>query len=184
MLCSVKTCNVLNPWPDYADELSAGRLTNRNVGVRHTADFVDNDHGGTAQGCQSEQDPYRACFHGPWHSRCRMTLTWLRAYLQPIVDRIADWKFIDMAELLPEFWALLCGEEDSKKAASRRPKQVTDFLQCFALYCGVLGRRAIPELHDNHFAGKPGIRWTGLGSVRHGIPPECRGHREPQMVGD
>ncbi len=63
---------------------------------------------------------------------------------KPIVDRIADWKFIDMAELLPEFWALLCGEEDSKKAASRRPKQVTDFhtwLQCFALYCGVLGRR-------------------------------------------
>ncbi len=57
-----------------------------------------------------------------------------------------------MAELLPEFWALLCGEEDSKKASSCRPKQITDFhtwLQCFALYCGVLGRQeatAIPEL--------------------------------------
>ncbi len=28
---------------------------------------------------------------------------------KPIVEKIADWKFIDMAELLPEFWALLCG---------------------------------------------------------------------------
>ena len=47
---------------------------------------------------------------------------------------------------------LLKGEEDAKKAASRRPKQVNDFhtwLQCFALYCGVLGRydtTTIPEL--------------------------------------
>ncbi len=53
-----------------------------------------------------------------------------------IVDRIVEWKFVDMAELLPEYWALLRGEDDSKKAAVRRPKQVTDFhtwLQCFAL---------------------------------------------------
>ncbi len=52
----------------------------------------------------------------------------------------------------PECWALLKGEDDSKKAVARRPKQVTDFhtwLQCFALYSGVLGRHepnVIPEL--------------------------------------
>ncbi len=60
-----------------------------------------------------------------------------------IVDRIVEWKFVDMAELHPEYWALLRGENESKKAAVRRPKQVTDFhtsLQCFALYCGVLGK--------------------------------------------
>ncbi len=69
-----------------------------------------------------------------------------------IVHRIVEWKFVDMAELLPEYWALLRGEDESKKAAVRRPKQVTDFhtrLQCFALYCGVLGKHnpsAIPEI--------------------------------------
>ncbi len=69
-----------------------------------------------------------------------------------VVERISEWKYVDMAEMLPEFWALLKGEDDSKKAVARCPKQVTDFhtwLQCFALYCGVLGRQepnAIPEL--------------------------------------
>lgn len=98
-----------------------------------------------------------------------------------MVDRIADWKFIDMAELLPEFWALLCGEEE---AASRRPKQVTDFHTWLQPSTVGYGNPGTNGLHDNHFVGKPGIRWTGLGAVRHGIPPECRGHREPQMVGD
>ncbi len=68
-----------------------------------------------------------------------------------VVERISEWKYVDMAEMLPKFWALLKGEDDSKKAVARRPKQVTDvhtWLQCFALYSGVLRRyepNAIPE---------------------------------------
>ena len=68
-----------------------------------------------------------------------------------LVDKIVAWKFVEMSEMLPEYWALAKEDNDPKKEKSKRPK-VTDFhtwLQCFAMYAGVLGKHhpsAIPEL--------------------------------------
>ena len=68
-----------------------------------------------------------------------------------LVDKILAWKFVEMSEMLPEYWALAKEDNDPKKEKSKRPK-VTDFhtwLQCFAMYAGVLGKHhpsAIPEL--------------------------------------
>ena len=62
---------------------------------------------------------------------------------QKLADRIRRREFVDMAEMLPEFWPIAkVDENEEKKPRIRRPKQVTDFhtwLQCFALYCSILG---------------------------------------------
>ena len=72
---------------------------------------------------------------------------------QKLADRIRRREFVDMAEMLPEFWPIAKAEEnEEKKPRIRRPKQVTDFhtwLQCFAIYCSILGSQEpswIPEL--------------------------------------
>ena len=68
-----------------------------------------------------------------------------------LVSKIISWQFVEMPELLPEYWPV-ARDDYNKRAATRRPKVIEDFhtwLQCFALYCGVLGSHhpaAIPEL--------------------------------------
>ena len=68
-----------------------------------------------------------------------------------LVNKITSWQFMEMSELLPEYWPV-AREDGSKKASTRRPKVIDDFdtwLQCFALYVGVLGtyhREAVREL--------------------------------------
>ena len=61
--------------------------------------------------------------------------------LQKLANRIRRREFVDMAEMLPEFWPIAQAEEgDKKKPRIRKPKQVTDFhtwLQCFAIYCSI-----------------------------------------------
>ena len=84
------------------------------------------------------------------------SLVYVAEGLSPIprqlVNNVLQWKFIDMAELLPEYWPLAKGEDDPKRATYKRPKQVTEFhtwLQCFGTYCAVLGKQypaAVPEL--------------------------------------
>ena len=58
-----------------------------------------------------------------------------------LVNKITSWQFVEMSELLPEYWPV-AREDGSKKAPTHRPKVIDDFdtwLQCFALYVGVLG---------------------------------------------
>ncbi len=73
---------------------------------------------------------------------------------QKLADRILRWEFIDMGELLPEFWSLAKEEESSgrRPITSRRARKVTDiftWVQCFGSYVSVLGPhfpKVIPEL--------------------------------------
>ncbi len=72
----------------------------------------------------------------PWTQRPECGVSWRRVATTPkgSVERISVWKYVDMTEMLPEFCAVLKGEDDSKKAVARHPKHVTDFhtwLQCF-----------------------------------------------------
>jgi len=66
-----------------------------------------------------------------------------------LAQRIRQWEFIDMNELLPE--VQLFGEAEGGKSGSKRPT-VTDILtwvQCFAVYISVLAPcypDSIPEL--------------------------------------
>ena len=66
--------------------------------------------------------------------------------------RIRQWEYVDMGEMLPEFWMGKEEEAASKKGQSRRSRKVTDiftWLQCYATYVSVLGPHApeaIPEL--------------------------------------
>ena len=70
-----------------------------------------------------------------------------------IATRIQNWKYVEMLELLPEFWAT-SGEDDTTKRISRAraKKRVQDihvWLQCYAVYVGVIATKSpecIPEL--------------------------------------
>lgn len=89
--------------------------------------------------------------------------------------RIRRHEFVEMAEMLPEFWPVAKPEEsDSKKGPSRRVKQVTDFqtwLQCFATYCGIWGRWSQaphPGTHgafDHDCMCELGLRRLGMGPL-------------------
>ena len=70
-----------------------------------------------------------------------------------LAAKIMRWEFVDMAEMLPEFWSNTKSEdEDQKPAPSRRTRQVTDiftWIQCFASYTSVLAGRyveCVPEM--------------------------------------
>ena len=77
--------------------------------------------------------------------------------LPPIPARIAvkigRWEFIEMYELLPEFW-MQKGEDQHKGKqlqqgeAKRRIQDINVWLQCFALYVGVMAKKSpqhVPE---------------------------------------
>ena len=71
-----------------------------------------------------------------------------------LADKIQAWEFIEMTELLPEFWAQKLEEKEGQygSSSSRRKRPVTDlktWLQCFAIYVGMLLAKrpeAVPEL--------------------------------------
>ena len=70
-----------------------------------------------------------------------------------LAERIRRWDYVDMAELLPEFWPVAKPDDtDGRKAGQKKPRQITDFstwLHCFATFTGILGGQfpeAIPEL--------------------------------------
>ncbi len=76
--------------------------------------------------------------------------------IAPIPSRVADKvlkrTFVDMAELLPEVWAVSKADETTKASTQRRPRQVTDiftWMRCFAAYVAVLSsnfNEEVPEL--------------------------------------
>ena len=75
-----------------------------------------------------------------------------------LAEKIRRWEYIDMSELLPEFWVPLGSSQqegdppDQPRTPARRRRKVTDiatWVQCFATYVGVLAGmspEAIPEL--------------------------------------
>lgn len=71
-----------------------------------------------------------------------------------LAEKIVKWEFVDMGELLPEFWAAATSKDASnpKAPASRRKRAVTDiasWTQCFATYTSVMSTahpKAVPEL--------------------------------------
>ena len=70
-----------------------------------------------------------------------------------LAERIGRWEFIEMSEMLPEFWTQSRSDEaESKPTVTRRRRQVTEiftWIQCFCTYVGVLGGKhpeSVPEL--------------------------------------
>ena len=69
-----------------------------------------------------------------------------------LAAKIRRWEFIEMGELLPEFWASKDEEGDKRDSRPRRSRKVTDiftWLQCYATYVAVLAQHepsAVPEL--------------------------------------
>ncbi len=70
-----------------------------------------------------------------------------------LAAKILKWEFVEMAEMLPEYWPGAKPDEDiAKRAPARRPCQVTDiftWIQCYASYISVLAGRfteSVPEL--------------------------------------
>ena len=74
-----------------------------------------------------------------------------------LAEKITRWEFVDMAELLPEFWSTVNPRESASnsvitQSGARRKRAVTDiatWLQCFATYTSVMSTahpQAVPEL--------------------------------------
>ena len=70
-----------------------------------------------------------------------------------LAGRIKRWDYIEMGELLPEFWiSMRDGEREGRERKARQSRNVTDhnsWLQCYAIYVAVLGPQepqALPEL--------------------------------------
>ena len=70
-----------------------------------------------------------------------------------LAAKIRRWEFVEMGELLPEFWvAPRDGEGDNKVRRARQGRKVADlctWLQCYAVYMAVLGPQepqVIPDL--------------------------------------
>ena len=74
-----------------------------------------------------------------------------------LAKKITRWEFVEMAELLPEFWSTPSPKEPSssstmRQSASRRRRVVTDiatWIQCFATYTSMMSTthpKAVPEL--------------------------------------
>ena len=70
-----------------------------------------------------------------------------------LAAKIRRWEFVDMAEMLPEYWSSTKSEdEDQKRVPPRRTRQVTDiftWIQCFASYTSVLAGHyveCVPEM--------------------------------------
>ena len=79
--------------------------------------------------------------------------------LPPVAEKVADkiraWKFVDMAELLPEPWGAPPLMQEGSLASQqlrKQKKKVTDivtWLECFAMYVGVMAGahpKSVPEL--------------------------------------
>ena len=69
-----------------------------------------------------------------------------------LAERIVRWEYIEMSEMLPEFWMqTMLDEPDSKPAAAHRRRQVTEiftWIQCFCMYVSTLASKhqSMPEL--------------------------------------
>ena len=73
-----------------------------------------------------------------------------------LAERIQRWDFVDMAELLPEYWGVVPGMKlgvetpnTSKPAGKKKVTNIMTWVQCFAMYTSVIAAKhpeATPEL--------------------------------------
>ena len=72
-----------------------------------------------------------------------------------LVEKIHKWEFVDMAEMLPEYWGTAQNSKAETSFGNMRPaakKKVTDIMswvQCFAVYTSVMASKnpeAVPEM--------------------------------------
>ena len=77
--------------------------------------------------------------------------TFLGDSLPPIpaklTERICRWEYIDMSDLLPEFWPDQKAEEGTAKRANRssakkRVQDINVWLQCYAIFVGVMATKS------------------------------------------
>ena len=79
-----------------------------------------------------------------------------------LAAKIHRWDFVEMGEVLPEFWvALRDGEGDNKQRQGRKVTDLCTWLQCYAIYVAVLGPHKPP--------GNP--RSTGIHVIYHQCEP-------------
>jgi len=115
--------------------------------------------------------------------------------LPPVPEKLAArirWgEFIEMCELIPEYW--LAKEEDGVvKAERQQPRRVLDiftWVQSFTIYVNVRGTHdpsLIPELmaymyvHDCQ--GQPGLWWDKLGQLWHSLQKTGSSNNGDSMV--
>ena len=71
-----------------------------------------------------------------------------------LAERICRWEYIDISDLLPEFWPDQKAEEGTAKrvnwsSAKKRVQNINVWLQCYAIYVGVMATKSpkmVPEL--------------------------------------
>lgn len=107
-----------------------------------------------------------------------------------LAAKILRWEFVDMSEMLPEYWSSAkADEEDQKRAPPRRTRQVTDiftWIQCFASYVSVLAGRfadCVPEMMaylvtitrvSQDFAGLAWVRYDASFRCQAAITGNCK----------
>jgi len=82
-----------------------------------------------------------------------------------LAEWIGRWEYIEMYELLPEFWPSQKATEEgtskrsNRSTAKKRVQDINVWLQCYAMYVGVLATKSpdtVPEpdgVHDKHPPG-------------------------------
>lgn len=85
-----------------------------------------------------------------------------------LVVRIERGEFVEMCELIPEFWMVHTGEDDVpaqrvvRSKGRKQSQNIYVWLQCYAIYVAVMAGKypeRVPELiaHDTHHKSKSGI---------------------------
>ena len=106
-----------------------------------------------------------------------------------VAAKICRGDFVDMAELLPEFWALPRDEDEGKsEARSRWARSIQDiftWLQCFGLYVSVLAPLYPESIAVIHYSqSKPGLRRIGLDALRLSLSKSSCPHGPSEVVSD
>ena len=91
------------------------------------------------------------------------------------MEKIYKWEFVDVAEMLPEFWGTVQNLRGAASQGNPWPmaKKVTDIMSwvlCFAVYTNVLASKnskAVPEMlaylvFIMHILAKTSVSWFGL----------------------
>ena len=91
-----------------------------------------------------------------------------------LATKIRQWEFVEMGELLPEFWARQKDDEEGRDRGARQSRKVTEVLtwvQCYSSFVAVLAPsepQAVPELMAYlNLIVRASQDYEGLGCVRY-----------------
>ena len=97
--------------------------------------------------------------------------------LQPVPLKLAinilRWDYVEMSEMLPEFWSNKVDDDEPKRPPPRRPHQVSDiisWIHCYASCVSVLASRYgdVPLMAYLVTITRVSQDYTGLAWVRYG----------------